>query len=101
MGVTLINLEKTDHTFHSLILNYNHFILPGGMNSVADSDDVSCTANIQIGTGEGDEARVSHSMLIPVRYTQRVTHDNHVPLCSKRVMTGANWNNQRKQQLFL
>lgn len=100
MGVTLINLEETDQTFHSLILNYNHFILPGGMNSVADGDDVSCAANIQIGTGEGDEAWVSHSMLVPVRYTQRVTHDNHFPLCSKREMIGANWINQSKQQLL-
>lgn len=43
------------------------------MNGVTDGDDVTRAANIQVRTGEGDEARVSHSVLVPVQRSQRIT----------------------------
>lgn len=37
---------------------------------MADGDNVACPAYIQVRSREGDEARVSHSMLVP---TQQIT----------------------------
>lgn len=43
-------------------------ISPGGMNGVADGDNVSCPAHIQVWPGEGDEPGVRHSVLVPARH---------------------------------
>lgn len=40
-------------------------ISPRGMDGVADGDNVSRSGNIQVRPREGDEARVSHSVLVP------------------------------------
>lgn len=45
--------------------------LPGGMNGVADGYNIACPTHIQVGPREGDEARVSHCMLVP---TKQITH---------------------------
>lgn len=42
--------------------------VPGGMDGVADGDDIACPAHIQVGSREGDEAGVSHGMLVPTQY---------------------------------
>lgn len=36
---------------------------------MTDGDDVAGAANIQVRTGEGDETRVGHSMLVPTHNT--------------------------------
>lgn len=38
---------------------------------MADGDNVARPANVQVRTGEGDETRVSHSMLVPMQHTIR------------------------------
>lgn len=37
------------------------------MDGVADGDNVSRSGNIQVRSREGDEARVSHSVLVPTK----------------------------------
>lgn len=37
------------------------------MDGVADGDNVSRSGNIQVRPREGDEARVSHSVLVPTK----------------------------------
>lgn len=44
------------------------FFLPRCVDGVADCDNVSSPAHIQVWPSEGDEARVSHSMLVPARH---------------------------------
>lgn len=39
---------------------------------MANGDDVTRAANIQVRAGEGDEARVSYSMLVPVGNSKTV-----------------------------
>lgn len=51
--------------------------LPGGMDSVADGDNVSRSSYIQVRPREGDKSRVSHSMLVPV---QHITQTHSGPL---------------------
>lgn len=41
------------------------FISPGGVDGVADGDNISGSSHIQVGPSEGDEARVGHSVLVP------------------------------------
>lgn len=43
-------------------------ILPGGVDSVADGDNVARPTHIQVWSREGDEAWVSHSMLVPTQH---------------------------------
>lgn len=38
---------------------------PGGVDGVTDGDHVTGPAHIQVRPREGDEARVSHSVLVP------------------------------------
>lgn len=40
---------------------------PGGVDGVTDGDDVTGPAHIQVRPREGDEAGVSHSVLVPRR----------------------------------
>lgn len=47
------------------ILFSSNRISPRGVDGVADGDDVSRSGNIQVRPREGDEARVSHSVLVP------------------------------------
>lgn len=42
------------------------------MDGVADGDDVACPTHIQVGSREGDEAGVSHSMLVPTQYQTHI-----------------------------
>lgn len=48
-----------------------HRGLPGGMNGVADGYNIACPTHIQVGPREGDEARVSHCMLVPTQHITR------------------------------
>lgn len=52
------------------------FFLPGGMDGVADGDDIARPTHIQVRSREGDEARVSHSMLVPTQHN--TTHKQGV-----------------------
>lgn len=42
------------------------------MDGVADGDDIACPTHIQVGSREGDEAGVSHSMLVPTQYKTHI-----------------------------
>ena len=44
------------------------FPSPGGVDGVADCDNVSRPAHIQVWPREGDEAGVSHSVLVPAQH---------------------------------
>lgn len=56
---------STETAIYPLLLSIYLFISPRGMDGVADGDNVSRSGNIQVRPREGDEARVSHSVLVP------------------------------------
>ncbi len=54
------------------------FFLPGGMDSVADGDNVARPTHIQVRSREGDEAGVSHSMLVPTQHNTQAKVDHFI-----------------------
>lgn len=61
-------VRRSDPAYALNCISDEPFVLsPGGVNGVTDGDDVTSPAHIQVRPREGDEAGVSHSMLVPTR----------------------------------
>lgn len=41
------------------------------MDGVADGDHIAGPAHVQVRPGEGDQARVGHSMLVPTQHSKK------------------------------